>query len=55
VTPGVTARGIGATQVLEYLRGFLGSRIAWSETNGMLIISGAFDVFRRDVLARTWR
>ena len=50
VTPGVTARGIGATQVLEYLRGFLGSRIAWSEMNGMLIISGAFGVFRRDVL-----
>jgi cellulose synthase/poly-beta-1,6-N-acetylglucosamine synthase-like glycosyltransferase len=36
--------------VLEYLRGFLGTRIAWSEMNGMLIISGAFGVFQRDLL-----
>jgi cellulose synthase/poly-beta-1,6-N-acetylglucosamine synthase-like glycosyltransferase len=50
VTPAVSVRGIGATQVLEYLRGFLGSRIAWSQMNGMLIISGAFGVFRRDVM-----
>jgi cellulose synthase/poly-beta-1,6-N-acetylglucosamine synthase-like glycosyltransferase len=50
VTPGVSWRGVGATQVLEYLRGFLGARIAWSEMNGMLIVSGAFGVFRRDVL-----
>jgi cellulose synthase/poly-beta-1,6-N-acetylglucosamine synthase-like glycosyltransferase len=50
VTPGVSWRGLGATQVLEYLRGFLGTRIAWSEMNGMLIISGAFGVFRRDLL-----
>ena len=50
----------------EYLRGFLGGRIAWSRMNGLLIISGAFGVFRRDLLrasrgavrgrrsARTW-
>jgi cellulose synthase/poly-beta-1,6-N-acetylglucosamine synthase-like glycosyltransferase len=50
VTPAVAGGGIGATQVLEYLRGFLGTRIAWSEMNGMLIISGAFGVFRRDAL-----
>jgi cellulose synthase/poly-beta-1,6-N-acetylglucosamine synthase-like glycosyltransferase len=49
-TPGVSVHGVGATQVLEYLRGFLGSRIAWSEINGMLIVSGAFGVFRRDVI-----
>jgi cellulose synthase/poly-beta-1,6-N-acetylglucosamine synthase-like glycosyltransferase len=50
VAPGVAWQGVGATQVLEYLRGFLGTRIAWSELNGMLIISGAFGVFRRDAL-----
>ena len=50
VTPAVSTRGIGATQVLEYLRGFLGTRIAWSELNGMLIVSGAFGVFRRDAV-----
>ena len=50
VAPGVSWRGVGATQVLEYLRGFFATRIAWSEMNGMLIISGAFGVFRRDLL-----
>lgn len=50
VTPGVAGMGLGATQVLEYLRGFLGTRIAWSEMNGLLIISGAFGVFRQDLL-----
>jgi cellulose synthase/poly-beta-1,6-N-acetylglucosamine synthase-like glycosyltransferase len=48
--PGVSWRGVGATQVLEYMRGFSATRIAWSELNGLLIISGAFGVFRRDVL-----
>jgi len=50
VTPGVSMRGVGATQVLEYLRGFNATRIAWSEMNGLLIISGAFGVFRRELL-----
>ena len=46
----VSASGVVATQTLEYLRGFLASRIAWSKLNGLLIISGAFGVFRRDLL-----
>jgi cellulose synthase/poly-beta-1,6-N-acetylglucosamine synthase-like glycosyltransferase len=50
VAPGVAWRGVGATQVLEYMRGFSATRIAWSKLNGLLIISGAFGVFRRDVL-----
>ena len=50
VDPQVSWRGIGATQVIEYLRGFLGTRIAWSRMNGLPIISGAFGVFRRDTL-----
>jgi cellulose synthase/poly-beta-1,6-N-acetylglucosamine synthase-like glycosyltransferase len=50
VTPGVSMRGVGATQVLEYLRGFFATRIAWSEMNGLLIVSGAFGVFQRDLL-----
>ena len=51
VAPAVSWRaGVGATQVLEYLRGFFATRIAWSEMNGMLIVSGAFGVFRRDLL-----
>jgi cellulose synthase/poly-beta-1,6-N-acetylglucosamine synthase-like glycosyltransferase len=50
VTPAVSWRGIGTTQTLEYLRGFFATRIAWSEMNGLLIVSGAFGVFRRDLL-----
>jgi cellulose synthase/poly-beta-1,6-N-acetylglucosamine synthase-like glycosyltransferase len=49
-TPGVSWHGVGATQILEYLRGFYATRIAWSELNGLLIVSGAFGVFRRDLL-----
>jgi cellulose synthase/poly-beta-1,6-N-acetylglucosamine synthase-like glycosyltransferase len=49
-TPGVSWQGVGATQILEYLRGFFATRIAWSEMNGLLIVSGAFGVFRRDLL-----
>jgi cellulose synthase/poly-beta-1,6-N-acetylglucosamine synthase-like glycosyltransferase len=51
VAPAISwRRGVGATQVLEYLRGFFATRIAWSRMNGLLIISGAFGVFRRDML-----
>jgi cellulose synthase/poly-beta-1,6-N-acetylglucosamine synthase-like glycosyltransferase len=50
VSTGVAWRGIGATQVLEYLRGFHATRIAWSEMNGLLLVSGAFGVFRTDLL-----
>jgi cellulose synthase/poly-beta-1,6-N-acetylglucosamine synthase-like glycosyltransferase len=48
--PRVSHSGVEATQTAEYLRFFLGSRIAWSRLNGLLIISGAFGVFRRDLL-----
>ena len=43
-------RGIEAMQTLEYVRGFLGTRIAWSRLNGLLIVSGAFGLFRRETL-----
>jgi cellulose synthase/poly-beta-1,6-N-acetylglucosamine synthase-like glycosyltransferase len=39
-------------QVLEYLRGFFLGRLGWNATNCLMIISGAFGVFRRDVLLR---
>ncbi len=39
-------------QVMEYLRSFLAGRIGWSALNAMLVISGAFGIFRRnDVVA----
>lgn len=37
-------------QVVEYLRAFLFGRLGWSAISGMLIISGAFGVFRKDVV-----
>ncbi|HXG69044.1 MAG TPA: glycosyltransferase [Gemmatimonadaceae bacterium] len=37
-------------QVIEYLRAFLSGRVAMSAANAMLIISGAFGVFRRDAV-----
>ncbi|HMP98502.1 MAG TPA: glycosyltransferase [Cyclobacteriaceae bacterium] len=36
-------------QVLEYLRAFLLGRMAWSRLNGLLIISGAFGLFKREI------
>ena len=37
-------------QVVEYLRSFLLGRAGWSRLGGLLVISGAFGVFRRDLL-----
>ncbi len=37
-------------QVVEYLRAFMIGRAGWSAAGGLLIISGAFGLFRRDVL-----
>jgi cellulose synthase/poly-beta-1,6-N-acetylglucosamine synthase-like glycosyltransferase len=48
--PRVASAGVEASQTAEYLRGFLGGRIAWSRLNGLVIISGAFGVFRRDLI-----
>ena len=37
-------------QTVEYLRAFLLGRVGWSRMRGMLFVSGAFGLFRRDVL-----
>ena len=37
-------------QVVEYLRAFLSGRVAMSAANALLIISGAFGLFRRDAV-----
>ena len=39
-------------QVIEYLRSFLLGRTGWSRVGGLMIISGAFGLFRRDLLHR---
>ena len=41
---------IAAMQVLEYDRSFLASRILFDKFNGTLIISGAFGLFKKDVV-----
>ncbi len=37
-------------QVVEYLRSFLLGRTGWSRFGGLILISGAFGLFRRDIL-----
>jgi cellulose synthase/poly-beta-1,6-N-acetylglucosamine synthase-like glycosyltransferase len=34
-------------QVVEYLRAFLMARLAWSQVNTLMLVSGAFGMFRR--------
>jgi poly-beta-1,6-N-acetyl-D-glucosamine synthase len=41
---------LGAFQHLEYLRSFLNDRLAWSRLGFMLCTSGAFMLYRRDVI-----
>jgi cellulose synthase/poly-beta-1,6-N-acetylglucosamine synthase-like glycosyltransferase len=43
-------RWLPRIQVVEYLRAFLIGRSGWSRAGGLLIISGAFGLFRRDLL-----
>ncbi|MBD8870110.1 glycosyltransferase family 2 protein [Nocardioides sp. MJB4] len=43
-------RWLARVQVVEYLRAFMIGRAGWSATGGLLIISGAFGLFRKDVL-----
>ncbi len=50
VEPRMPRRWLERVQVLEYLRSFLLGRTGWSRVGGLLIISGAFGVFRRDVV-----
>ncbi len=39
-------------QCVEYLKAFLGGRIGWSAINGLIIVSGAFGVFRKDYVVK---
>ncbi|MGZ0052417.1 glycosyltransferase family 2 protein [Brevibacillus gelatini] len=39
-------------QSVEYLKAFLGGRIGWSAINGLIIVSGAFGVFRKDYVVK---
>ncbi len=39
-------------QTVEYLKAFLGGRIGWSEINGLIIVSGAFGVFKKEYVIK---
>jgi cellulose synthase/poly-beta-1,6-N-acetylglucosamine synthase-like glycosyltransferase len=39
-------------QTLEYIRAFLLGRMAWSRMDGLLLISGAFGAFDRDIVIK---
>jgi cellulose synthase/poly-beta-1,6-N-acetylglucosamine synthase-like glycosyltransferase len=41
---------VALLQTIEYLRAFLMARLAWSELGALLIVSGAFGLFRRDAV-----
>jgi cellulose synthase/poly-beta-1,6-N-acetylglucosamine synthase-like glycosyltransferase len=47
---GLPRRLLPLLQVVEYIRAFLFGRFAWTPLNAVLIISGAFGVFRRDAV-----
>jgi cellulose synthase/poly-beta-1,6-N-acetylglucosamine synthase-like glycosyltransferase len=50
VNVGLPKGALACFQVTEYLRGFLSGRVAQSVMGGLLIISGAFGLFRRQAL-----
>ena len=43
---------VARIQVLEYLRAFLLGRMAWAKLDGLLLISGAFGMFDRDIVLK---
>ncbi len=47
---GLSRNPLALFQVVEYLRGFLYGRLGWSPINALLIISGAFGLFRKETL-----
>ena len=39
-------------QVLEYLRGFFAGRVGWMRSNGLVLISGAFGIFKKELVIK---
>ena len=50
VEPRMPAGHLARFQVVEYLRAFLYGRVAWDAIGALFIVSGAFGLFRRDVV-----
>lgn len=49
---GLPGRLLPLLQVVEYLRAFLFGRMGWAPLNAVLIISGAFGLFRKDAVVQ---
>ncbi len=49
VEAGLPTSFLPMMQVVEYLRAFFAARVGWSALNGLLIVSGAFGLFRKDI------
>lgn len=47
VEPRTPKEAVPTFQIVEYLRAFVASRVGWSKLNCLLIVSGAFGMFRR--------
>lgn len=47
---GLPGSPLALFQIVEYLRAFLFGRLGWSPFNALLIISGAFGLFRKEVV-----
>ena len=45
---GLPKHPLAAFQTIEYLRSFVSGRLGWALMDGLVIISGAYGVFRRD-------
>lgn len=45
---GVAKNNLAKLQTIEYLRAFMCGRLGWSQINSLLIISGAFGLFRKE-------
>jgi len=50
VSVGLPQSNVATMQVVEYFRAFLVGRVGWSRLGMLLIISGAFGVFRRSLV-----
>jgi len=50
VEPRLSRNWLVRIQAVEYLRSFLLGRTSWADANALLVISGAFGLFRRDLV-----
>lgn len=48
----LSKKPIAILQTVEYLRAFLFGRMGWSELDSLLIVSGAFGVFKKDIVLK---